>query len=159
MSPKSAGRLLFILMVPVLAQIAWASDALSFFNNWFITGDYAVAGVGLRGTGVKGWATGKIDMTGVPSGAQPIAAFLYWSTVETSSTPGATIGYFNGNEIQGLALGNPESPNPPCWSSGAAPKGSAGFVYRADVLRYLPVNSSNVAQANGVQTVKLPDST
>jgi Legume lectin domain/Bacterial Ig-like domain (group 3)/YDG domain len=148
-------------MLPLLAQIAWSSDALTFFNNWFVTGDYAVAGVGLRGTGVKGWATGTINMSGVPSGAQPIAAFLYWSTVETTSTPGGAVGYFNGNEIQGLALGNPQSPNPPCWSSsnGVEPAKAAGFVYRADVLRYLPVNSSNIAQANGKQTVKLPDTT
>jgi hypothetical protein len=135
----------------LLASAASASDSLTFFNNWFVTGDYAVAGVGLKGTGVGGWATGKINMTGVPTGAQPIAAFLYWSTVEPSSTPGASIGYFNGKEIQGAVLGNPQNPNKACSA------GAYAFVYRADVLRYLPVDSSNNAIADGNQTVKLPD--
>ena len=144
-----------------LAQLAWAADSLTFFNNWFVTGDYVVAGVGLRGGGAGhgGWATGNINVAGVPNNAQPIAAFLYWSTVEKTTTPSAAVGYFNGNQIQGLVLGNPASPNPPCWASGSAPAGSAGFVYRADVLRFLPINSNNVFQANGTQTVKLPDST
>jgi YVTN family beta-propeller protein len=152
-------KLLSLAVFLLSAQLTWAADSLTFFNNWFVTGDYVVAGVGLRGTGVKGWATGNIKMTGVPSNGQPIAAFLYWSTVETSSTPGATVGYFNGNQIQGQALGNPQSPNPPCWANNATPPAkSAGFVYRADVLRFLPTNSNNVFQANGTQIVKLPDS-
>src|SRR5580698_5038738 len=86
-----------VAMMASAAPLAWSSDSLNFFNNWFVTGDYAVAGVGLRGTGTSGFATGTIKMTGVPSGAQPIAAFLYWSTQEPSSTPGASIGFFNGN--------------------------------------------------------------
>jgi hypothetical protein len=159
MSRINSCKLLSIAVFLSVTQLTWAADALNFFNNWFVTGDYAVAGVGLRGTGVGGWATGKINMSGVPSTAQPIAAFLYWSTVETSTTPGAQVGYFNGNKIQGVVLGNPQSPNAPCWSPGSAPAGSAGFVYRADVLRYLPVDSNNNFQANGSQTVKLPDST
>ena len=146
--------ILFGVLV-LFSQALWAGDALNFFNNWFVTGDYAVAGVGLRGTGVNGWATGKINMTGVPSGAQPIAAFLYWSTVESSPSPGASIGYFNTNKIQGAALGNPQSPNGACSSSGGI--AGYGFVYRADVLRYLPVDSNNNPQANGNQTVQLPD--
>ncbi len=100
--------------------------SLNFFNNWFVTGDYAVGGVGLRGGGAEsGWATGTINMTGVPTSAQPIAAFLYWSTVETSTTPGATIGYFNGNQNSRRGLGNPQSPEPPCGPSGATLSGYA----------------------------------
>ncbi|HTS48240.1 MAG TPA: MBG domain-containing protein [Bryobacteraceae bacterium] len=138
----------------LLPQFTWAADSLTFFNNWFVTGDYAVAGVGLRGGGAGkngGWATGKINMSGVPSNAQPIAAFLYWSTVESSQTPKGMAGYFNGSPITGQVLG---TPNSPCGNGAAA-----AFVYRADVLRFLPINSSNVFQANGNQTVKLPDST
>ena len=139
-----------------LSLKASSTDSLTFFNNWFVTGDYSVAGVGLRGTGQGGWATGKINMTGIPSGAQPIAAFLYWSTAEPSSTPSAAIGYFNSNKIQGAALGNPQSPNAGCGAQGAT--SGYAFVYRADVLRYLPVNSGNIPQAGGTQTVKLADS-
>src|ERR1700691_2861778 len=60
-------RALFISFLSVLAQVAQASDALTFFNNWFVTGDYAVAGVGLRGTGKSGMASGNISMSGIPS--------------------------------------------------------------------------------------------
>ncbi len=142
-----------IVGLALCAPAAWSSDSLTFFNNWFVTGDYAVAGVGLHGTGntSTGLATGTIDMTGVPSNSLPIAAFLYWSTVEPSSTPGGSIGYFDGNKIQGAVLGNPNSPNPGCTAK------SFAFVYRADVLRYLPVDSNNNPIANGNQTVKLPD--
>ena len=156
----SVNHALAVVLVAIFARVACAGDALSFFNNWFVTGDYAVAGVGLRGAGVNGWATGTINMTGVPTGADPIAAFLYWSTVETSATPSAANGYFNGYQIQGAVLGNPQSPNPPCWGSNGSigPAGTTGLVYRADVLRYLPVDAGNIRQANGSQTVKLPDS-
>ncbi len=157
MKRTSISLRLLLIVLAAFSPAAWsATDSLTFFNNWFATGDYAVGGVGLRGTGQGGWATGTINMTGVPSGAQPIAAFLYWSTAETTSTPGASIGYFNTQKIQGAALGNAASPNPGCAASGGATSGY-GFVYRADVLRYLPVDANNVPQANGSQTVKLPD--
>jgi Legume lectin domain/YDG domain len=157
---RTASGFLFLTILGLCAHVARASDALSFFNNWFVTGDYAVGGVGLRGTGVNGWATGTINMAGVPAGAEPVAAFLYWSTVERSLVPTARVGYFNGHEIQAAVLGDPQNPSPACWSSGGTtgPKGSAAFVYRADVLRYLPVDANNVRLANGAQTVKLPDS-
>lgn len=153
-----------VLPLTVLAFFAplarSSSDSLTFFNNWFVTGDYSVAGVGLRGLGAAkgaaGVATGKINMTGVPSGALPIAAFLYWSTSEPSSTPSASLGSFNGNKIQGAVLGSAASPNPGCSASGGT--AGYGFVYRADVLRYLPVDSTNNPLANGNQTVGLPDS-
>jgi hypothetical protein len=153
-------QILLLITLSTSQQVLRASDALSFFNNWFVTGDYAVAGVGLRGTGVGGWATGAINMAGVPSNAEPIAAFLYWSTVETSLPPSARVGYFDGHEIKAAVLGNPQNPNPPCWSSGgvSAPAGTTGLTYRADVLRYLPVDANNVRQVNGTHTVKLPDS-
>ena len=153
-------RLVVFAALALAAQSAWAADALTFFNNWFVTGDYAVAGVGLRGTGVNGWATGTINMSGIPANAEPIAAFLYWSTSETNTTPSARVGYFNGHQIQAVVLENPLSPNPPCWSSGGTTgaTGTAAPSYRADVLRYLPVNSNNIRQANGAHTVKLPDS-
>src|SRR5579872_7202032 len=96
-------KLLPLGILALLPQFTRAADSLNFFNNWFVTGDYAVAGVGLRGGGAGkngGWATGTINVSGVPSNAQPIAAFLYWSTVESSTTPGATVGYFNGNRSE-----------------------------------------------------------
>ena len=149
----------FLLAVfAVLAPAARAADSLTFFNNWFVTGDYAVAGVGLRGTGVNGVATNNIVMAGVPAGAEPIAAFLYWSTIEFVNAPGAANGTFRGYKIRGAVVGNPQ--NPGCYSSGGT-TGTAGAVartYRSDVLRYLSVNSLNIRQANGTHAVSLPDS-
>jgi len=159
MHRTSFHRVLLILVLGLIGRDAHAADALSFFNNWFVTGDYVVGGVGLRGTGVNGWALGTINMTAVP-GTEPVAAFLYWSTSEPTTTPAARIGYFNGYQIQAAVLGNPQSPNLPCYSSGGTLglPGTAGQVYRADVLRYLPVDVNNVRQVNGNHTVKLRDS-
>jgi hypothetical protein len=71
---------------------AQTNQPLNFENNYFVTGDYVVSGVGLRGLGVNGFATKQFTMpdansvpsTGVPSGADIVAAFLYWETVESS---------------------------------------------------------------------------
>ena len=138
-----------------------SSDSLHYFKNYFVTGDYAVAGVGLRGTGVNGFANGTINLSGVPTGADIVAAFLYWQTVETSpaTAPSAINGFFDNNAIVGKLLGDPM--NPACWSSGGTtgPKSASGRVYRADVLRYLPIDHTNsIRLANGSHTVKLADS-
>ena len=42
----------------LVAYAAQAQDSLRFFKHYFGTGDYTVGGVGLRGTGVGGIATG-----------------------------------------------------------------------------------------------------
>src|SRR5512133_4047511 len=69
------------ILLALFAQSARA-DALKFFNNWFVTGDYAVAGTGLATSA----GSGTITMTGVPAGAYPVAAFLYWEAVESTTT-------------------------------------------------------------------------
>ena len=71
-------------------------NPLSPENNYFVTGDYASAGVTLRGLGVGGVATGTITIPsstanpgvsqGVPDGADIIDAFLYWETVENTAS-------------------------------------------------------------------------
>jgi hypothetical protein len=153
---------LFLLaLISTTPQLGFGDDKLKFDNNWFGPGtEYAVGGVGLRGTGVNGVATGTIDMSmsGIPPDADPIAAFLYWSTLEFTSTISATDGTFNGNKIRGAVVGNPL--NPGCGSSGGTiGAGTPNRTYRADVLRYIPFPvNSNVRQANGKFTVTLPDS-
>src|SRR6185295_18794864 len=42
-----------LLCVLLFAQPGTAADALQLFKNYFITGDYAVGGIGLRGQGVR----------------------------------------------------------------------------------------------------------
>src|SRR5437016_8341743 len=100
----TAFRVMLIGIATLFASAAQASDALNFFNNWFVTGDYRVSGVGMRQTGVNGIATGKITMSDVPDGAEPIAAFLYWSTVEFTGDPHASDGTFNGYKIRGYVV-------------------------------------------------------
>src|SRR5205814_8680638 len=97
---RSVIALFFLLPQAIYAQ----TDTLSYFKNYFVTGDVAFAGVALRSTGVNGYATGAINMSGVPCtggspaqyvpcsalGATPadiVAAFLYWQTEETTPAP------------------------------------------------------------------------
>jgi len=142
----------------LLAQSSWA-DALQYTKNYFVTGDYKVAGVGLRGKGgADGLAAGTITMADVPSGADIVAAFLYWETEERTALASSSKGYFDGKAIVGDVRGS--LTNPVCWSSGGTSSDkSYGRVYRADVLRYLTVDATNnVRIANGPHTVKLRDS-
>lgn len=120
------------------------ANSLSFFKNYFVRGDYAVAGVGLRGRGVGGFATGTINLAGVPANADIMAAFLYWETLGNGAN-----GTFRGAALAGTALGSTASP---CW-----PQASI-TVYRADVLKFFAVDANGRAIVNGSHTVSLPDS-
>src|SRR5262245_15068527 len=154
------------------------ATGLSFFKNYFVTGDYVVGGVNMRGTGQGGLATGIIDLTNedVPDGADVVAAFLYWETIETpNSVSGAAGATFQGNlnpgapfdplarnDISGIAKVLNPTGNAPCWSSGGGVGGANGahkmFARRADVLRFIPYDS--VAERYIVKTryeVRLPD--
>src|SRR5271165_3215260 len=164
---KAAFALLFLACMALLAPSSRAED-LHYFKNYFVTGDYAVEGVGLYATGKSGWATGTITMTAakdVPAGADIVAAYLYWETVETTPNPSSMNGYFDFDStgkpypIVGEVLGNPNTV--PCWSQGGTGgPGSAVRVYRADVLRYLNVDAvnNNVRDVDYTHTVTLPDS-
>lgn len=67
---------------------AQAQEQLSFFKNYFVTGDYVVRGVSLWRKGVDGKAVAHIPPLGVPSvggdgvpaRADIVAAFLYVQT-------------------------------------------------------------------------------
>src|SRR5262249_52174050 len=156
-----------LLAAPVFAQSG--SDALSFFKNYFVTGDYVVGGVGLRGLGdATGFATGTISIpdqnsvpaAGVPAGADIVGAFLYWQTVEKSQTTHAgQDGFFNGYAITGKMLGNDTAPV--SWSGGGCAGSSNGTTtlrsYRADVRRFLKV-VNGVVQGNASYQVQLADS-
>src|SRR5216683_2081455 len=50
---------LLITCAGLFAPSGRAED-LHFFKNYFVTGDYAVDGVGLYAKGVNGWVTGTI---------------------------------------------------------------------------------------------------
>jgi len=156
-----------LLAQPVFAQSG--SDSLAFFKNYFVTGDYVVGGVGLRGLGdVTGFATGTISIpdqnsvpsAGVPDGADIVGAFLYWQTVEKSQSAQAGVnGFFNGYAITGKVLGNDTAPV--SWSGGGCAGSSNGTTtlrsYRADVRPFLKV-VNGVVQGNASYQVRLADS-
>ena len=155
-----------------LAQ-AGADGPLNFFKNYFVTGDYQVGGVGIRGTGAPDSTTAAITGTTgtlytsyaqgtihfdaahgnvIPANANGgnvgiVAAFLYWETIVPTGTDltnqALATGLFRGFKIVGTQLA--AQPALACWGSGGGNGSSQQsqaqtlLVYRADVLRYLPV--------------------
>src|SRR5262245_19685438 len=115
------------------AQIASAQAPtplpLSLDNNYMVTGDYVVGGWTKTGsTTINGtlMSTGTISIPDqqayvtnmaeqVPAGADIVAAFLYWQTVENSGVHSGQSGFFNTYPISGTVLGNPKAPV--SWSS------------------------------------------
>ena len=150
-------------------------EALTFFKNYFVTGDYVVGGVGLRGRGVSGLALGSIQVSGVPEvdghpTADILAAFLYWQVVSTD-----TLGPDSGSvgvTFRGSPLSSVDGPfgkalstvgTAPCWASGGSAGSSGGskrtYTYRADVLRYFDLDPlSGKPVVNGAHQVQVPDS-
>ncbi len=143
-----------------------ASNTATFFQNYIVTGDYVAFGVGLKGTGSAGFATGGITVPAgtVPALATPVAAFLYWSTVVSLSSPasGLTGATFKGHDISAITRILNPSGTSPCWSAGggAGPaNGSRAMIlHRADVLRYLDLDASGQVIVNATHEVRLPDS-
>ncbi len=150
---------------PISAQ---APDGLRFFKNYFITGDYAVGGVGLRGAGVGGIATGSITVGAVPPNADIVAAFLYWQVVSTD-----TLGPDSGNTgvtFNDIPLTTTEGPvgkvldqagSGACWVGGGAPVVGhpKTYTYRAEVLRYFDIDPlTGKPRINGEHHVQVPDS-
>src|SRR5215469_1139565 len=149
-------RFSMIVLLIVLGKTGQAQDPLQFFKNYFVTGDYAVAGVGLNGQGVDGYASNTITMTGVPCTtggpgpsttldaacaapgavpAEPIAAFLLWQSLETSTSPSSANGWFDTWPITGSVVSKPNTLG--CWSNGGTNPNGLLRVYAADVLRFL----------------------
>src|SRR5438477_744382 len=115
MSHKQLLPLLVLLgVLPTVAPsgFAQANPPLNFGNNFFVTGDYVVAGAYNMTTKFQtinnvSYAVGTINVpdvnpkgvpnpgitgpTSVPPGAQIVAALLYWQTVEkVGVVPGTT---------------------------------------------------------------------
>lgn len=173
-----------LMLTLAYAQAAFAQNGtnpLFLFKNYFVTGDYVVAGWAEQPPDYSGYAPGTISIpdtlqarylapgvpTGVPAGADIVAAYLYWATVEGSQSAFAgQHAFFNGYAVTGEVLGNPNAPT--SWSSGGCSGSSNGSktmrTYRADVRPYLPVDTNPASPtfgallANGTIPVRLADS-
>ena len=173
MSRKIQFACLFLLLglLSTAAQSGFAQssvDQLNFGNNFFVTGDYVVAGAqGMNlnfandgtTTGTIKFPDGNLGITGttsVPKGAQIVAALLYWQTVEkigiTPGGPGSgqngffrpvfkvppPAGQLTPYPITGVAVNTHTSVS---FSFGGCTGSSGGKTvqtYRADVRSYLP---------------------
>jgi len=155
------------------------TNPLILFKNYFVTGDYVVGGWVEGPPDGSGYAPGSISFpdlkqpsqngvpTTVPKGADIVAAYLYWATVESSQSSFAgQHAYFNGYSITGTVLGNPNAPV--SWSAGGCSGSAQGSktmrTYRADVHPYLPLDTNPASPtfgaliANGSIPVRLADS-
>jgi hypothetical protein len=153
-----AGTLLFQLGA---AHPSAQAPALTFFKNYFLTGDHVVGGTSLWRKGVDGLATATIEISGVPEGVDVAAAFLYVQTAEMVQWSGIDQARFNGVDLGpgtasiAKAL-NWDLATPPCWSVNWG-GGRRLVTYRADVLRMLPIGEHGDTQANGTHTLQVPD--
>ncbi len=152
------GALVFLAATPAQAQ-----EPLTFFKNYFVTGDYVVRGTSLWRKGVNGNATGTIVMSGVDEdNVDVLSAFLYVQTAEREQWSGIDHARFRGNDLGpgnnsfAKAL-NWEQATPPCWTF--LWRGTRRMVtYRADVLRFLPVKANGKIGINGSHSIRVPDS-
>ena len=151
---------LAFLLIVGLAQSGLAqsgTNPLNIFKNYFVTGDYLVAGWVEAAPDGSGYAPGTISIpdtkqpaqlgvpTTIPKGADIVGAYLYWATVEGNQSAFAGQGaFFNGYSITGTVLGNPNAPT--SWSAGGCSGSAQGSktmrTYRADVHPYLPIDTN-----------------
>jgi hypothetical protein len=173
----TVGLLLVEGVLPGLGQNG--TNPLTIFQNYFVTGDYVVAGWVEGAPDGSGYALGTISVpdtlqpvqngvpASVPKGASIVAAYLYWATVEgNQSSFAGKSAYFNGYAVPGTVLGNPNAPT--SWSAGGCSGSAQGSktmrTYRADVRPYLPLDTDPASStygatvANGKFQVRLADS-
>ena len=161
---------LFVVLVAQRGGQAAAGDALPYSKGFLVTGNYVVGGVDLRDPDsptANGLVSGNIQITGVPAGADIIAAYLIWETITPTSDESQAAGVkFRGVDVD---VTNPllvkkttvalTGPTASCWSS-ATPLSM--HMFRADVLRLLETevdkddNPTGRRLANGSHPVALP---
>jgi hypothetical protein len=162
---------------PVSAQSSQVQGTLSFFKNYFVTGDYVVRGASLWRKGVNGKAVVTIPKLGgtggVPPSADILAAFLYVQTTEKIRGSGINNAKFNnislgpftapsstepGSGTYAVALPSWDQAMAPCWST-AFPPVRRLITYRVDVFRFLPIDPATGKQdLNKTHRLEVPDS-
>ena len=126
-------------------------DALPFFNNYFVTGDYRVGSVDLTNP-ANNFAEGTIHFNpsvgnAIPSGSDVLAAFLYIEMI-SEGPPDLTGSTFRGNDISALgkqvgATQALDQETSPCWTGGPNDVFSIS-AFRFDVLRFLHVPPTSI---------------
>jgi hypothetical protein len=147
-----------------------STDALRFFNNFFVTGGYVVGGVGLwnRTGGTIDMSRPVAPMTAAPDGADVLAAYLYWQVV-TALDPNV-VNVNGAATFNGLPLNTPlDWDLPPTVALGgndACPLNGGAtrkvYTFRADVQRFLDVDLQSgrrVINRQGGYPVSLPNTT
>src|ERR1700674_1430380 len=180
--PAMSRKIQFARLFLLLASLSTAAQSgfaqsnppLNFGNNFFVTGDYVVAGARLNEEESNGFVTGTIKIPdanpgirgakSVPAGAQVVAALLYWQTVEKSTTILGQNGSGQNGFFRPVFQGGPQtgypisgvnltSQNPVPYTNGSCPGPSTGNVvrtYRADVRAYLPQDANGDVVVNGL---------
>ena len=127
-----------------------APNPLSLMNNYFVTGDYAAAGVTLRGTGIGGMATGTINIPDSTTNPGSARVFPTEPTLSMVSCTGKRW------RIRRRPRATPEPslafPSPASRSEATCPYTDGALtgtlrVYRADVNTYFPVGRTACASA------------
>ena len=144
-------------------------DALPFAKSFLVTGNYAVGSVDFNPqTAANGSITATLPMSGVPNGAEVLAAYLYWESISTD------VAQVDGVKFRGEPMtvvkrssAGLTGTTAPCFSSGGGSSGTYTMsVYRSDVYRLLPrkadgtilVNDADlIANSKPLHTVTLPE--
>jgi hypothetical protein len=170
--PRFASGVLLLTAIAVLISQAGGhaalGDALPFAKAFSGTIDYVVGSVDLTEQAnpidEHGFSTGTMEISGIPSDADIVAAYLYWETITLDSDPGQAAGVkFRDHEIllnDLVAVKRSSQPlegsTASCWSSGVPLRMT---LFRADVLPFLPVREDAEGRPTGKRIVNSADLT
>jgi len=112
---------------PVKAAVS--GTAPKAFKTYQLKGGYVAGGISLRNRG-----SGKIKISGIPSGSKIKGAYLLWSVLGKSEGSAFKKGTFAGKKITGTKVGSGDGP---CW-----PDGPKGYAYRANVTKKVKGNGT-----------------
>jgi pimeloyl-ACP methyl ester carboxylesterase len=101
---------------------------IKYFQSFEVHGGYVAAGVGMRNRGY-----GTIVLTGIPTGARTLAAYLYWDILSSELDSTYEKGVLNGHSITGKLIG---THGDPCWGN------TTNYAYRADVTTLVGGNGN-----------------
>ena len=171
-SVRRATAVLVAGIVLLLAQPSGRAQStpappLQFFKNYFLPGaDYRVGGVGLRGLGQNGFATGNLTVGGIPDDAFIAAAFMYLDHIRieryyTRWGGGFFPGSTNIRQRDWARCSCAGMLGVRRWSRYASITTQAR-VYRADILKNFPLSTAEATLGkpvvNGTHQVRVADS-